>query len=75
MPGFIGRLARVDLSKGKVREEEIEEEVFRKFLGGKGLAAKIILEELDPNVDPFSPENKLIFATGPLTGTAYPGSG
>ena len=75
MLGFIGRLARVDLSKGKVREEEIEEEVFRKFLGGRGLAAKILLEELDPNVDPLSPENKLIFATGPLTGTAYPGSG
>ena len=75
MPGFVGRLARVDLSKGEVREEEIEEGIFKRFLGGRGLAAKILLEELSPDVDPLSPENKIVFATGPLTGTAYPGSG
>jgi len=74
MPGFVGRLARVDLSESKVKEEDVEE-TFRKFLGGKGLAGKIMLEELDLKVDPLDAENKLLFLTGPLTGTAFPGGG
>jgi len=75
LPGFIGRIARVNLSKSKVKEETVESEVFRKHLGGRGLAGKILLEELDLKVDPLEPGNKLLFLTGPLTGTAFPGSG
>jgi len=72
---FIGKLLRVNLSNDAIKHEELEEETFRRFLGGRGLAAKILLEELDLSVDPFDPANKIIFATGPLTGTPFPGSG
>jgi aldehyde:ferredoxin oxidoreductase len=46
----------------------------RNFLGGRGFAAKILWDELKPNVDPLSPENRLIFAAGLLTGFALPSS-
>ncbi len=75
MPGFIGKIVQVDLSTDKVHEEDIKEEIFRKFLGGRGLAAKILLEDLDFSVDPFDSSNIIVFATGPLTGTAFPGGG
>jgi len=45
------------------------------FLGGRGLASKILYDEIDPKVDPLSPENKIIFAAGPLTGTNAPTGG
>jgi len=76
MPGtYAGRLLRVNLSTGEVKKEDIPEELLKKFIGGRGLASKYLFNEVDPNVDPFSPENKLIFATGPLTGTAAPTGG
>jgi len=67
-----GKLLRVDLTVGRITVEEIRPDWRRDYLGGRGLAARYLLEELDPQVDPLSPENKLIFATGPLTGTPVP---
>ncbi len=61
---------RIDLSNEEIKREKIEGEVVKKYLGGRGLASKILYDEIDPKVDPLSPENKLIFATGLLTGTA-----
>ncbi len=64
------KLLRVNLSTREISEEEVAEELVEKYLGGRGLASKILYDEIDPEVDPLSPENKLIFATGLLTGTS-----
>jgi aldehyde:ferredoxin oxidoreductase len=66
---------RVDLSSGDAKKETLDESTLRKFLGGRGLGAKVLYEELEPHVDALSPGNKLIFAVGPLTGTISPTSG
>ena len=72
MYGWTGKLLRVDLATGKSRVEDIPEDWRRDYIGGRGLADRYLYEEMDPKVDPFAPENKLIFATGPLTGTCAP---
>jgi aldehyde:ferredoxin oxidoreductase len=75
MYGWNGRFLRVNLSKGKAVAKEYDAEIAKSFLGGRGFAAKILWDELKPGIDPLSPENKLVFAAGPLTGFALPGSG
>ncbi|MFX1485761.1 MAG: aldehyde ferredoxin oxidoreductase family protein [Promethearchaeota archaeon] len=72
--GYVGKILRVNLTDGKVVEESLSKNVAKKFLGCVGYAAKILWDELERG-DPLSPENKLIIATGPLTGTLEPGSG
>ena len=64
------RILRVNLTKGTCTAEPLNMEWAQKYLGQRGLATKYLTEEIDPKVDPLSPDNKLIFATGPLTGTA-----
>jgi len=71
----MGKLLRVDLTKEKVSFEEIKPKILREFIGGVGYSAKLLYDELPAGIDPLSPENKLLFATGPLTGTGAPGSG
>lgn len=75
MPGWMGRVVRVDLSSGEIKEETFDAEVWRRFLGGRGFGAKVLWDELKPGLDPFSPDNRLIFAVGPLTGTTAATSG
>jgi len=75
MYGWNGKFLRVNLIKQKAVVEEYDAATARNFLGGRGFAAKILWDELKPGVDPFSPENRLIFAAGPLTGFALPSSG
>ncbi|HHW15351.1 MAG TPA: aldehyde ferredoxin oxidoreductase family protein [Firmicutes bacterium] len=70
MYGWIGKLARVDLTGRTVKIEDLDPVVAREYVGARGLGTKLFCDEVDPRVDPFSPENKVIFATGPLTGTA-----
>ncbi len=72
MYGWTGKLLRVDLSRGTWRIEPLQEQWCRDYIGGRGLGARYLYEEVDPRVDPLSPENKLIFACGPLTGTPVP---
>ena len=62
-------ILRVNLTTGQISKEPLNMEWAQKYLGQRGLATKYLVEETDPTVDPLSPENKLIFATGPLTGT------
>lgn len=64
------KILRVDLAKGTCTSEPLNMEWADKYLGQRGLATKYLTEEIDPKVDPLSPDNKLIVATGPLTGTA-----
>lgn len=63
------KILRVDLTTAKMQDQEISREDCEKYLGGRGLAAKILLEENKPKVDPLDPENRLIFMAGPYTGT------
>ncbi len=63
------KLLRVNLTDGTVKEESTNMEWANEYLGQRGLATRYMIEEMDPTVDPLSPENMLIFATGPLTGT------
>lgn len=72
--GYAGKTLRIDLSEDKIWMEDTRKYADN-FIGGRGAAAKIAWEELKPNIDPFSPKNKLIFMTGPLTGVLSPGSG
>jgi aldehyde:ferredoxin oxidoreductase len=69
MGGWTGKLLRVNLTNGNSKVEDIPADWLRDYIGGRGVADRYLFEEMDPAVDAFSPENKLIFATGPLTGT------
>lgn len=75
MHGWNGKLLRVDLAKGKAVAQEYDPILANNFLGGRGFAIKILWDELKPGIDALSPENKLVFAAGPLTGFPLPSSG
>ncbi len=66
---WTGKFLRVNLTEGTVKSEALNREWARLYLGQRGLASKYLAEEIDPRVDPLSPDNKIIFTTGPLTGT------
>lgn len=69
MYGWKGKILRVDLAKKKIAKENLPEEWTRKYMGCRGINDIILYNEVGPEVDPFSPGNKLIFGTGPLEGT------
>ncbi len=75
MYGYHGKIARVNLSTGKVTEEHFGEEFVKKWLGTRGFGIHYLLKEMDPKADALSEENKLIFSTGALTGTTAPTGG
>jgi len=66
---WAGKILRVNLTKGICTSEPLRTDWARQYLGQRGLATKYFVEEVDPKVDPLSPDNKIIWATGPLTGT------
>src|SRR5450759_618589 len=63
------KVLRVNLTKGTCATEALNMKWAAEYLGQRGIATKYYVEEVSPKVDPLSPENKIIFATGPLTGT------
>jgi len=73
--GYIGRILRVDLTNDKIFDQFLDEKDIKQFIGGSGLGAYFLYKEVPPEIDPLSPENLLIFMTGPLTGSGTPGSG
>jgi len=75
MFGWRGRLLRVDLSDGSITRESLSPQIVREYLGGRGLGAFLHAEEVPESTAPLSPENHLIFVTGPLTGTLAPNGG
>lgn len=75
MEGLFGKYVMVNLSTQEISNYEIPEEWMRKFLGGRGVAARILLEELQGGEDPLGPDNLLVFATGPLQGQRIAGAG
>ncbi|MFX1461845.1 MAG: aldehyde ferredoxin oxidoreductase family protein [Promethearchaeota archaeon] len=73
--GYTGNILRVNLTEEKISIENPDEIFYRRYIGGEGFVAYYLLKELEPKIDPLSPKNKLIFANGPLTGFAIPGTG
>ena len=71
----MGKMLRVNLSTGQCSDLELEASILINYIGGRGLAAKLLMDEISPSTHPLSPENRLIFATGPLTGTGAPTGG
>ena len=67
--GYMGKVLRVDLSAKKIREDALSDRTAELFIGGSGFGARILYDETKPDTDPLGPENPLIFAVGPLTGT------
>ncbi|HRP98540.1 MAG TPA: aldehyde ferredoxin oxidoreductase N-terminal domain-containing protein, partial [Rhodocyclaceae bacterium] len=67
--GWNRKILRVNLSEGTCNEEPLDMQWADQYLGSRGLASKYLVSEIDPKVDPLSPDNKMIMATGPLTGT------
>jgi aldehyde:ferredoxin oxidoreductase len=74
MYSFYNKLLRVNLKQKSYEMEQIADGVLEQYLGGKGLAAHLLLELNPPGVDPLSPENNLIFLNGPFTGSSIWGS-
>jgi aldehyde:ferredoxin oxidoreductase len=72
---FEGKILRVNLSKEKISPECLEETFYRRYFGGRGLISYYLLKELKHGIDPLGPDNKLIFACGPVTGAPVSGSG
>jgi aldehyde:ferredoxin oxidoreductase len=75
MKGYMGKILRVDLTKGRVEAEKLDEKMAGKFIGGSGLATKILHDETGAQTDPLGPENRLIFMTGPFAATPVITSG
>ena len=68
--GYMGKILRANLSTGELRTEEPDERLYRDYIGGYGIGARLLYSEMSPGADPLGPANILGFATGPLTGTA-----
>ncbi|MFC1977526.1 aldehyde ferredoxin oxidoreductase family protein [Chloroflexota bacterium] len=73
--GYNGKILRVDLSSGKLTPEEFGDNFYRQYFGGEGFIGYFLLKEVSRGVDPLGPDNKLIFAAGPLTGVRVGGCG
>lgn len=71
MEGWAGKLLDIDLSSGVRKEYPLDEALARLYVGGRGLGARLLWDEVGPEVEPLSPANVLIFTTGPLTATGY----
>jgi aldehyde:ferredoxin oxidoreductase len=72
---FTGKILHLDLSTGEMHVETPPESFYRRYIGGRGFILHYLLNQTAPGIDPLSPDNLLIFASGLLTGTVLPGSG
>lgn len=70
--GYAGKILRINLSRKEVRFEDLKKELVKGYIGGRGLNARTIYNEIPPEVEPLSPDNKLMIATGPAAGTGFP---
>lgn len=75
MLAYAGRILRVDLATGKVETEPLKEDLAKQYIGGIGLGMRLLMDNSKAGTDPFSPDNPLIFVTGPLSGTMGPTAG
>jgi aldehyde:ferredoxin oxidoreductase len=70
MQGWAGKILDIDLTSGRIQTASLDMEIARLFLGGRGLGARLLWDLVGPQVEPLSPENVLIFTTGPITASA-----
>ncbi|WP_269848422.1 aldehyde ferredoxin oxidoreductase N-terminal domain-containing protein [Methanosarcina horonobensis] len=75
MTGWKGKTIYIDLSSGLITVKSTDEELIRRYIGGRGLGVKLLSELAKPDIDPLSPENPLVFTSGPLTGLVPMSSG
>jgi aldehyde:ferredoxin oxidoreductase len=75
MFGYMGKVLRVNLTEGSVKVEPLDLKMAQKYVGTRGIGVKTYIDEVDPKIDPLNIDNKLIIATGPLTGAPIPCSG
>src|SRR5512143_433870 len=75
MDGYLGKILRVDLSRGRLWDEALNEDYARSYVGGSGLAARYLYDTLEASTDPLGPGNPLFFLTGPLVGTSMSSAG
>ena len=73
--GYAGKTLRVNLTNEQITEESVDELTLRKYIGGTGLGAKFLYDEVPPGIEWNHPDNRLIFAVGPLNGISVAGSG
>ena len=69
MNGYMGKILWADLSKMALKEETLDPELARKYIGGYGLGAKILFDRMKPGIDPLGPDNIFGVLTGPFNGT------
>ncbi|MFW9833268.1 MAG: aldehyde ferredoxin oxidoreductase family protein [Candidatus Thorarchaeota archaeon] len=72
MYGYRGKILRVDLTNGSTSVTSLDDDLLREFIGGAGLGARLLYDLIDADTDPLSPENPLLYLTGPLCGTMAP---
>jgi aldehyde:ferredoxin oxidoreductase len=72
LAGYAGKIGWVDLAEGTTRIDDLDEDMARKYIGGKAMGAYLLLRHLPPKTPPYDPGNILIFITGPLSGTNFP---
>jgi len=70
--GYRGKILHVDLTHRKIEVEEKDDTFYRTYLGGRGIGYQYLLKEVPPRIDPFSPGNILVLATGVMTGSPLP---
>jgi aldehyde:ferredoxin oxidoreductase len=75
LPGYAGKILRVDLTTGKASAEPLSAQLVRDYMGGRGFAARILYDEVPAGADPLGPENKVVIAPGVLSGTFAPAAG
>jgi len=74
MGGWVGKIARINLSTRNITVQDLPKEIAVSYLGGRGFGARILYDEVGPEIEPFSPDNLIILATGPLNGSKAPSS-
>jgi aldehyde:ferredoxin oxidoreductase len=75
MKGIFNKMYSVNLTTKEIKTINLGDEVYQKYLGGRGLGVKLFTDSTKPDIDPLGPENKMVFTTGPITGTSVPTSG
>ena len=72
--GFAGKILRVDLTARRISVDQPDDGFYRRYMGGAGFVSYFLLKEMPGGVDPLSPDNKVVFAVGPLTGLPLAGA-
>ncbi len=74
MGGYTGDILRVNLTTKRITREDLNMDLAKQFVGGRGLNLKYLYDEIEPGIDPLGPDNKIIIGVGPCNGTMVPGS-